>query len=576
MPRKLLLSTLALCLSATLAHAQTTQTPAMLAAAEALPAAEGSLTGAFASANADLGMAVMHVVAGHSLVLHTTRPMKRIYIGNPDLLTSYNSSPTEVVLTAKAPGTSTVVLWDQADQSHLYSIASEPDCVSLRMALQSAFPEADFAIESHEGRLYLTGTVPTDAMFDAMGKTAIGYSKDIVNGLRVVAQHGKQVQLKLRIVEVDRAKAVQFGVNLFGPFGSNVGSSTTGQFPSTATYTPAGSSTTSSTGTTTATSAMVTVTDPLSFFFYNFKNNIGATVKDLENKSILQILAEPTLTTISGLPARFLSGGEFPVPVVQGGVGSTNAVTIVFRPYGVKVDFTPLVNRDGTIHLKVAPEVSALDYANAVTVSGTTVPALSTRRAETEVEIKDGQSFVLSGLLDRRTTDNFSKTPGIASVPILGQLFKSKNLNHSTLELMVIVTATVVDPLGEMPPTSEPAMVVPNMDADEFDRKVRGKVGKDIKKAANDGTVPSKTPFTPLSEPRPDNKPEVLNIAAFSREEEGASLLRSLRRRGYYALVERNPKDNLFHVQMGPFKTHAEAISLRAELVDAGYDATLQ
>ncbi len=562
MNRTLLSAALAVCTPAALLS-QTSGQPALLAAPAA---AAGSLTGAFATASADMPTAAMRVVSGHSLVLHTTRPMKRIYIGNPDLLQSFNSSPTEVVLTAKAPGTSTVVLWDSSDQSYLYSINSEPDVASMRTALQSAFPHADFALETHEGRLYLTGTVPTDSMLDAIGKTAQSYSKDIINGMRVVAEHGKQVQLKLRIVEVDRARAQQFGVNLFGAGTNNIGSGATQLFPSTVTTTPA----------TAVAPATATVSDPLNFFFYNFTHGIGATVKDLEDKQVLQILAEPTLTTLSGLPARFLSGGEFPVPVVQGGVGTSNAVTIVFRPYGVKVDFTPLVNTDGTIHLKVAPEVSALDYTNAVTVSGTTVPALSTRRAETEVEIKDGQSFVLSGLLDRRTTDNFSKTPGIASVPILGQLFKSKNLSHSTLELVVIVTATVVDPLGELPAATQPAMVVPNMDPSDFDKQVHKLVDRDIRHAAQDGTVPAPAPLTPMSDAKPnDTRPEMLTIAAFPQQEAGQSLLRSLRRRGYYALMERSSKDNLFHVRMGPFKTHAEAVSLRAELVDAGYNATL-
>ena len=543
------------------------QRSAMLAAAPIAVPGEASLKSGFASASVDAPAATLHVVSGHSLVLHTTRPMKRVYIGNPDLLQSFTSSPTEVVLTAKAPGTSTVVLWDTTDQSYLYSINSEPDVASLRHALQSAFPAADFGLATHEGRIYLTGSVPTDAMLDAIGKTAQSYSKDIVNGIRVVAEHGKQVQLKLRIVEVDRARAEQFGVNLFGSGTSNIGSGSTQLFPSVVSSTPA----------TAAAPATAAVSDPLNFFFYNFTHGIGATVKDLEDKQVLQILAEPTLTTLSGLPARFLSGGEFPVPVVQGGVGNSNAVTIVFRPYGVKVDFTPLVNSDGTIHLKIAPEVSALDYTNAVTVSGTTVPALSTRRAETEVEIKDGQSFVLSGLLDRRTTDNFSKTPGIASVPILGQLFKSKNLSHSTLELVVIVTATVVDPLEQMPAVSQPAMAVPNMDPNDFDRQIHKLVGSDIRHAAQDGTVPATAPVTPMSEAVPAYKePELLHIAAFPRQRAAEGLQRSLRRRGYNAMLDLDGKDNLFHVRMGPFKSHAEAVSLRAELVHAGYPATLQ
>ena len=169
------------------------------------------------------------------------------------------------------------------------------------------------------------------------------------------------------------------------------------------------------------------------------------------------------------VPARFLSGGEFPLPIVQGGTGNSTAITIVFKPYGVKVDFTPTVNPDGSIRLKVAPEVSALDYSNAVTISGFTIPALSTRRAETEVELINGQSFVLSGLLDRRTTANLSKTPGIASVPILGQLFRSKDVNHSVVELVVLVTATVVDPTGHPQAPVLPKMVVPNLDREHFD-----------------------------------------------------------------------------------------------------------
>ena len=175
--------------------------------------------------------------------------------------------------------------------------------------------------------------------------------------------------------------------------------------------------------------------------------------------------------SMSGEPARFLSGGEIPFPVVQGGTGNSTAISIQFRPYGVKVDFTPTVNPDGTIRLKLAPEVSTLDYSNAVTISGFTIPALSTRRAETEVEIQDGQSFIVSGLLDHRTTEIMSKVPGIGDVPILGQLFHSKNFNHSVVELVILVTASVVDPLGSSPQTVavEPRFVVPNLDSDTFD-----------------------------------------------------------------------------------------------------------
>jgi pilus assembly protein CpaC len=176
---------------------------------------------------------------------------------------------------------------------------------------------------------------------------------------------------------------------------------------------------------------------------------------------------------MSGVPARFLSGGEFPFPVAQGGgAGTSVAITIQFRPYGVKVDFTPTVNEDGLIHLKIAPEVSTLDYTNAVVISGFTIPALSTRRTETEVELKDGESYAISGLLDRRATDSLSKMPGIANVPILGEVFKSKNLNHSTTELIIVVTASVVDPSAQPGSTDSPQMPVPNLNKQEFDKQL--------------------------------------------------------------------------------------------------------
>jgi pilus assembly protein CpaC len=262
----------------------------------------------------------------------------------------------------------------------------------------------------------------------------------------VAPPHLRQVKLKVQIVEIDRSKGAQFGLNLFSE-GHNQSNVTTGQFASTQTYTPA-------TGSSPAT---ITPSNPLNIFFYNFGVNVGLSLQDLENKQIAQILAEPTITTLSGQKASFLSGGEFPFPVIQGSSSGFTSITIQFRPYGVKLDFTPVVNRDGTIQLKVAPEVSALDYTNAVTISGYTIPAISTRRAETQVELRDGQSFAISGLLDHRTTDIFNKMPGIGDVPILGQLFRSKNVSRSIVDLLVLVTPTIVDPL-----TNPDTPVIPN------------------------------------------------------------------------------------------------------------------
>lgn len=402
----------------------------------------------------------LHVIVGRSMVLRTGSPMRRIYVGNPAVLQSFTASPREVVITAKAAGISSLVIWDARGQSCLYTVSADIDLSGLQQSLGSAFPGSSIVAKSSEGTVYLSGSVATAEDLASAAKLAAIYSKDVANSLQVVPVHGKQVQLKLRIVEVDRTKLEQYGFNFFT--GGNIPSSiSTQQFNVTNTTDVTGGKST------------VNVSDPLNIFLYSHALQAGVTVKDLEQKQILQVLAEPTLTTISGQPAKFLSGGEFPFPVVQGGTGNSTAISIMFRPYGVKVDFTPIVNADGSIRLKVDPEVSTLDYSNSVTISGFVIPALSTRRAETEVELRSGQSFAISGLLDHRTTESLSHLPGISDIPILGQFFRSKNYNHSVVELVVIVTATVVDPLSDTTPPVEPKWVVPNIEPKSFDRQIR-------------------------------------------------------------------------------------------------------
>ena len=191
-------------------------------------------------------------------------------------------------------------------------------------------------------------------------------------------------------------------------------------------------------------------------------------------KNVLQILAEPNLMALSGQPAHFLAGGEFPYPVVQslGTAGSTPTITIQFKPYGVKLEFIGVIGNNDTIRLRVTPEVSALDYSNAVVISGFTLPALQVRRAETEIELKDGQSFGIAGLLDERTTVQLSKIPGIGDVPILGQLFRSRSVNRTNTELIVLVTPTIVDPVAGSVPSPQPQVNMPmqNLDTPAFDK----------------------------------------------------------------------------------------------------------
>jgi len=404
----------------------------------------------------------LHIFVGQSTILHGASQLTKVYVGNPAVLQTYTSGPDEVVVTGKIAGVTSLVLWDATDKSCQFTVSVDIDPADLRKSLDSAYPNNVIEVQGRQDRLMLSGIVGSPDMSDGAVKLATAYTKDVVNSIRIVPVHGKQVQLKLRIAEADRAKLSQFGINLFRGLGNNVGSLSTGQFASAVTATAA-----------TATApASVTTNNPLTLFLYNFEHNVGTTIQDLEQKQVLQILAEPTLTTMSGVPARFLSGGEFPFPVPQGTAGAT-AVTIQFKPYGVKVDFTPTVNADGSIHLKISPEVSTLDYSNAVTISGFTVPALSTRRAETEVELRDGQTFMLSGLLDRRVTAAMSAMPGFSNIPIIGQLFHSKNNSHATTDLIIMVTVSVVDPLTAPDSHADPNWVVPNLDIQKFDTQMK-------------------------------------------------------------------------------------------------------
>jgi pilus assembly protein CpaC len=403
----------------------------------------------------------LHVIVGRSMFVNTPERLRRVYVSNPLVIESMTPSPNEVVITAKTAGTSSIVLWDEAGESKVFTVMADVDIAGLRESLAQALPADQVNVEVQQDKVFLAGVVGSDAEADIASRLASVYSKDIVNSLVVDPRHRPQVQLKVRFAELDRSKLDAFGINFVGINSQNAGLGSTEQF-SPFTFQPGSGNNT------------IQASDFLNLFYFNFKNGVGASLKDLQTKGILEILAEPTLMTMDGQPARFLAGGEFPFPIVQpGSAGGTATVTVQFRQFGVKLDFTPYVNPDGTIRLKVTPEVSALDYSNVVVIAGYTIPSLSTRRAETEVELRDGQTFGISGILDRRTTDSLNKMPGIGDVPILGQLFRSKSLNHSVMELVVVVTPTIVDPLSSQePPPPNPNWLVPPGTLGNFDKNL--------------------------------------------------------------------------------------------------------
>jgi pilus assembly protein CpaC len=434
----------------------------------------------------------MHVVVGHSLFINTERRLRRVYISNPEVLDSFTSSPHQIVVTAKAPGVSGLILWDESGESKAYLVSSDVDVTNLRHALSDAFPADNIRVEGHGDEVALAGTVSSPASGDAAVKLANLFSKNVADSLLITTPHTPQVRLKVRVVEIDRSRAEQLGFNFFGP-GKNTFASGTGQFAG-ITVGPNSSPTNQSYSTNAVSgtlSSLLAVQNLLSLFYYNNQLGIGAAIQALANDQIVQILAEPTLTAESGQKASFLSGGEFPYPVIQGASSGFTSVTIQFRQYGVRVDFTPTVLPDGTIDLRVTPEVSALDYTNEVTISGYTIPAISTRRADTEVQLRSGQSFSISGLLDNRTTNQLEKIPGIGDIPVLGKLFQSKSSSHSVVELAVIVTPTLVDPLTDTTPALQPILPVPFLNDKKFDK----------------GMTPKTLPPQPQPQPLPQDVP---------------------------------------------------------------------
>lgn len=413
---------------------------------------------------------VLHILVGHSVVIRTETRLRRVLVGNPVAVTTATTAPNEVVVTANATGSSSVVLWQADNQSRILEVFGDLDVSLLREAVARNFPNEPIQVEAEEGRVVLGGTASSQPVAEQIVKMAVPFSKDIVNSIRIALPgRQKQILLKCRFAEVDRSKLSELAFNFFTQQGAkNLGSTSTQQFgPPQLTSQSGGSGS----GTNSPATSNIGLSDLMNLFIFRPDINLGATVKALQEKNVLQILAEPNLLAANGESAKFLAGGELPYPVVSGNVTSQSTVTVQFKPFGVKLEFTAYIEDDNTIRLKVYPEVSSLDFSNAVTISGFTLPAIATRHAETVVELRNGQSFGIAGLLDRRVTSQYSKVPGLGDLPIVGTFFRSKSVNKTNSELMVIVTPTIVDPAaGQGAEPQIPKMSEPDLDQKDFDK----------------------------------------------------------------------------------------------------------
>jgi pilus assembly protein CpaC len=413
------------------------------------------------------GSAPLRVMVGKSLLINTTERLKRISVTDPAIAFAQVITPTQILVHGKAPGEVSLLIWDELERSRSFDLRVDVDVSACAEEEHRVFPDEQITVTPSRAAIVLSGHVSTEDVSKRAAELANAYSPKVVNVLTFGPVGAQEVLLQVKFAEVDRTALIQLGVNFFSTGAANtIGTISTGQFGGFApqALTPGGQ-----TGSGSATSE--TINNVLNLFVFRPDINFGAVVEALQTKNLLQILAEPNLIAVNGKEASFLAGGQFPFPIVQPGAGFT-AVTISFKEFGVRLQFTPLITPNGNIHLKVAPEVSTLDFANALTISGFTVPALSTRKAETEFELQDGQSFVIAGLMDNRVTDIYNKIPGLGDIPILGNFFRSKSMQKSNSELMVLCTVHRVSPSTE--PVKAPEIVKPFMDKDKFD-KAEGK-----------------------------------------------------------------------------------------------------
>ena len=411
----------------------------------------------------------LRVMVGKSLLINTTERLRRISVTDPGIAYAQVITPTQILVHGKSPGEVSLLIWDELERSRSFDLRVDVDVSACAEEEHRVFPDEQIVVTPSRAAVVLSGHVSNEDVAKRAGELASAYSPKVVNVLTFGPVGAQEVLLQVKFAEVDRSALAQLGVNFISTgAGNTVGTVTTGQFGGFGPQTLTPGAQTGTSGTTTTTTPATTVNNVLNLFLFRSDINFGATIEALETKNLLQILAEPNLIAVNGKEASFLAGGQFPFPIVQPGAGFT-AVTISFKDFGVRLQFTPQIMPNGNIHLKVSPEVSTLDFANALSISGFTVPALSTRRAETEFELQDGQSFVIAGLIDNRITDIYNKIPGLGDIPILGNFFRSKSLQKSNSELMVLCTVHRISPSTE--PPAPPMNPKPFMDTGKFDKR---------------------------------------------------------------------------------------------------------
>ena len=402
------------------------------------------------------------LLEGRGELITFQQDVTKVAISEPKVADAVVISPREVMINAKGPGRATLVIWETGADPVRYEIYVTKDTTEWD-AFTKAINDtagAPISVTGTGETIVLSGKVKTAEDAKRLAGMAQTRAKTVINLLQSPPPaEPRQIMLQVKFAAIDRVALTQIGFNMFSTNPKMVGVTSTEQFaaPRFSQLQP------------TSTGQTVNFSDLLNLFAFRPDLNIGATIKALQEHDLLQILAEPNLITVEGKEASFLAGGSFPFPTITTtptGGATAPVVTVQFKPFGVKLEFTPTVTPQGSIDLKVAPEVSSLDFANAVTLQGFVIPALSQRRAETEVILKDGESFAIAGLIDNRVIETLMKVPGLGDLPILGKIFRSRSTQKSTDELLVVVTPHFVRALTpeekaklpDMPVTFLPAV----------------------------------------------------------------------------------------------------------------------
>jgi pilus assembly protein CpaC len=399
---------------------------------------------------AQSGARELVLTVGKSLVVNSSNTIERVAVGFGDIAEARAVEPKEVLLSGKAPGETSLIIWQQGGSMLYFDVVVRPNTTAARTRLedlqrriQEELSGQSINVSMTNDQVFLRGSVKDLGSAERAEAIAATAGK-VVDLLYVPAPPtDAQILLRVQFATLDRRSTNELGLNLVSTgIGNVLGSVTTGQFSP-----PSLSSLTSG-------APVLNLGGALNVFMFSPGLNLAGTLKALETRGLAEILAEPNVLAINGKPASFLSGGEFPYPILQGGGFGLGTVTVAFREFGVRINFLPLITPRGTIRLAVAPEVSSLDFTNGLNVGGVTVPGLASRKLSTEIELKAGQSFAIGGLLDKRLAETMQRIPLLADIPLLGKLFQSRSLTKENNELLVIITPEIVQPIpaGQAPP----------------------------------------------------------------------------------------------------------------------------